>query len=95
MALEYRIEAARELAVAIPNQHAYRFRPFGERPRDLPRLLRHPFGVRVGRASGQVDASAGDLDKEQHVHPLEPDGVDREEIDGDDAFLLRAQELTP
>ena len=53
LALEDGIEAARELAVAIANEHAKRFRPFGERPGYLPRLLRDPFGVRVGGASCQ------------------------------------------
>src|SRR5262249_28317100 len=49
----------------------------------------------MGRAPGQMDATAGDLDEEQHVYALEPDGVDREEIHGDDALRLCAQELTP
>jgi hypothetical protein len=57
--------------------------------------LRDPFGVGVGRAPGEMDATAGDLDEEQHIQPLESDGVDREEVHCDDAFRLRAQELTP
>jgi hypothetical protein len=93
--LEYGIEAARELAIMIADQKTNRFRPFGTRSGHLPRLLRDPFGVGVGRAPGKMDATAGDLDEEQHIQPLEPDGVDREEIHPDDARRLRAQELTP
>jgi|SRR5262245_8568369 len=93
--LEYGIEAVRELAIAIADQTTNRFRPFGEPPGHLPRLLRDPFGVGVSRASGKMDTTAGDLDEEQHVQPLKPDGVHREEIHGDDALRLRAQEFTP
>jgi hypothetical protein len=57
--------------------------------------LRDPFGVGVRRASGKMDATAGNLDKEQHIQSLKSDGVHREEIHGDNALRLRAQELTP
>src|SRR5213080_2873012 len=33
--------------------------------------------------------------KKQRVQPLEPDGVDGEEIHGNDALSLRVRELTP
>jgi len=93
--LEYRIEPTRELAIAIADQKTNRVGPFGDRPRHLPRLLRDPFAVGVSRAPGQMDAAAGDLDEEQHIHPLEPDGVDREKVHGHDARGLRPQELMP
>src|SRR5438093_3196830 len=67
----------------------------GERPRDVPRLRHHPFAVGMHRAAGQVHATTGDFDEEEHVQPLEPNGVDREEIHGNDALGLCAQELTP
>jgi hypothetical protein len=47
------------------------------------------------RATSQVHAPAGNLDKEQHVQPTKPDRVDGEEIDGNHALRLRAEELTP
>ena len=47
------------------------------------------------RAAGQVHATTGDFDEEQHVQPLEPDGVDGKEIHCNGALRLRAQELTP
>src|SRR5262245_20251608 len=42
-----------------------------------------------------MDATAGNFDEEQNVQLLKPDRVDREEIHGDNAFRLCAQELTP
>jgi hypothetical protein len=47
----------------------------------------------MGRASREVHAPAGDLDEKQHVQPPEPDRVDREEIDRDQASRLRMKEL--
>jgi hypothetical protein len=42
-----------------------------------------------------VDAPAGELDEEQHVQPLERDGLDGEEIDREHALDLRPQQGTP
>jgi hypothetical protein len=55
---EHRIKAGRELPITVANEKADRLRSVGERPRDLPRLLRDPFGVRVGRAAGEVDGDS-------------------------------------
>jgi hypothetical protein len=41
--VEDAIEAARELAIAIADQKTNGFRPFGDRPGHLSRLLRDPF----------------------------------------------------
>jgi hypothetical protein len=37
----------------------------------------------------------GNFDEEQHVQPPQPDRVDGEEIDGDEALRLRLEELKP
>jgi len=89
------IETARELSIMVANQESDWVGTLGERPRDVPRLLRHPFAVGMRRAAGQIHATTGDFDEEQHGQPLEPDGVDGEEIHGNDALRLRVQELTP
>jgi hypothetical protein len=49
----------------------------------------------MGRAAGQMDATAAEFNEEQHVQSLEPHGVDREEIHRDDAACLRSEELSP
>jgi hypothetical protein len=69
--LEDGIEAVRELAIVIADQKTDWFLTFGERPGHVPRLLHDPFGVGVSRASGKMDTTAGDLDEEQYVQPLE------------------------
>jgi len=89
------IETAREFSVMVANQESDGIGTLGERPCDVPRLLRHPVAVGIGRAAGQVHAATGDFDREQHVQPLEPDGIDSEEVDRNDALRLCAQKLTP
>jgi hypothetical protein len=95
LALEHRVEAVRKLPIAVANQKPNRFCALGETPGNLPRLLRHPLGVRVRRATSQVHAAAADFDEEEHVQSLKLHGVDREEIHGDHALRLCRQELTP
>jgi len=70
--LEDGIEAVRELAILIADQKANRFRPFGEGPGDLSRLLHDAFGVRVSGAPGQMDTPAPDLDEEQYKRWSQP-----------------------
>jgi hypothetical protein len=77
--LEDGIEATGELAIVVADQETNWFRPFAERPGHLTRLLRDPFAVGVGRDTSKMDATTAELDKEEDVQPLEPDGVDREE----------------
>ena len=43
-----------------------------------------PGAVRVGSHPGQMDPTGVQLDKEQHVQAPQPDGLDREEVAGDD-----------
>jgi len=42
-----------------------------------------------------VDATAGQLNEEEHVQPLEPDGLHREEVDGEHRVDVSAYEVTP
>ena len=92
--LEHSIEAAHKLPIVVADQRANRFCLLGKRPGHLPRLLRHPLGVRVRRAPSQVHSAAADFDEEEDVQPQEPDAIDGEEIHRDEALRLRAQELT-
>jgi hypothetical protein len=79
LAFEHGIERGRELGVVVANQKPDRLDAFTERPSDLPRLLRDPCGIGVRRTLRQPHASAAEFDEEEHVQPLELDGVDREE----------------
>jgi hypothetical protein len=54
-----------------------------------------PAAGRVGRAAGEPDAPARVRDEEEHVVAAKKEAFDGEEITGDDARRLHAQELTP
>ena len=70
VAAEDRVELAREFSVAISDEKARRFAGFGETPRTLTGLLRHPLSVGVARAARQVDPPARQLNEEKHVEAL-------------------------
>jgi hypothetical protein len=58
-------------------------------------LLRHPRTGWVAGDAQDVDTATGDLDHEEHIDPLEENGVDGEEITGEDTGRLSAQEGDP
>jgi hypothetical protein len=92
---EDRVEAARELAVSVADQEAERRRSLGQLPGELASLLGNPGAGGIRRAAGNVDSSATELDEEEHMQPLRPDGLDGEEVDRDHTVRLRTQELPP
>ena len=49
----------------------------------------------MGRGPGDVDSPGGELEEEQHVERLQGDGLDLEEVAGQDACRLGAEELVP
>lgn len=95
LCLEHRIEAVRKLAVVIANQKAHRRVALGERPRDLSGVLRHPLAVGMRGAAGEMYAAAPDFDEEEHIQPLEPNGIDAEKVYGDQTVGLSTEELPP
>src|ERR1019366_6091241 len=62
---------------------------------EVPGYLSHPSPNRVSRDPEDVDHATLDLDYEEHVEPLEPDGIDGEEVRCEDACRLGAEELGP
>jgi hypothetical protein len=49
----------------------------------------------VSGASCEVDATAAELDEEEDIEPGQPDGVDGEEVGGQDLVGVLADELAP
>jgi hypothetical protein len=90
-----RVEPAREFLVAISDEEPRRVDPLSERQRELAGLLRHPLRIRMARAARYVDATARQLNEEQHVQSLKPDGLHREEVDGEHCAGVWAYEVTP
>ena len=63
--------------------------------RRLARLLDDPGSGRVGGAAAQVDASAFELDEEEHVQALQRDRFDGEEVDTSQDGHVSANEVRP
>jgi hypothetical protein len=66
----------------------------------VPRLSPGTGCAPAGRPSHRrgwwsLDPAGGQSDEEQHIQPPQPDGVDREEVAGEDAGRLLAQERPP
>ena len=83
-----------ELPVTVAEE-AHRPALLAEHHEQVAGLLGDPGGVGVGGHPGQVDPTSAQFDEEQHVQPAQPDGVDGEEVAGDDRGGLPAQERPP
>jgi hypothetical protein len=81
-ALEDVIEATAELGVSIMDKQAERLLSIVDRHQQVARLLRSPSACRVRRAGDELDPAATERDEEKHVDPLQPGGLDREEMTG-------------
>jgi hypothetical protein len=62
---------------------------------EVPRLLNDPGSCRVRRAASEVNAPSFELDEEEHVEATQRDGLDGEEVAGEHARGLPAQEQPP
>jgi hypothetical protein len=72
---EHVVEGARELRVAVAQDEAQPPFSFAEHHRQVASLLGDPTGVGGGGHPGQVDPAGVQLDKAQHIQPLQPDRV--------------------
>jgi hypothetical protein len=92
---EHVVEPATELRVAVAEHKAQSLSSIRCRQEKVAGLLGDPGTIRVGRHAGQVDPAGGQFDEEQHIQPPQADGIDREEVAGEDAGCLLAQERPP
>src|SRR6266487_451584 len=92
---EHRVERSGELRVAIADQELERAGPLAEVHDQVACLLRDPRACRMAGNAEDVDASGVELDHEEHMQPSEQDSVDVEEVAGQQAVRLGAQELLP
>jgi hypothetical protein len=65
------------------------------RPDEVPGLLGHPRSGWVGGDAQDMNAAGGKLDHKQHIQALEQDGIDVEEVAGQDSLGLGGKELPP
>ena len=94
-ALEDVVEAAAELGVAIVDQQAQRLLPNVDRHQQVARLLGCPGTGRVRGAGDELDPAALEREEEEHVDPLQPGGLDGEEIAGERRRRVPAEEVAP
>jgi hypothetical protein len=95
VAFEDVVEGAAELAVAVADQEPDRLGPIQERPGKLPGLLGCPTPIRVGGATGEMNAAAAEVDEEEHVEAAEPERLDGKEVAGDHRRSIGTKELAP
>ena len=87
------VEGAAELAVAVADQEPCLFEQAAEVRLRACWVTQAPVGF-VG-AAGEVDAAAVELDEEEDVVAAEAERLDGEEVAGEDARCLLADELAP
>src|SRR5437667_11984184 len=79
VACEHRVEAGGVLRVPVPYEEP-EGSVSGEVEGEVPPVLGDPDGVRVPGGSGHVDPTGAELDEDQDVEGLQPDGLHGEEI---------------
>jgi len=84
-----------ELAIAVVNEKAQWWRAFLGSPDELPGLLRHPVAGGMRGTTGEVDTSSAKFDEEEHVQRLQKQGLNGEEVTGDELVLVMVHELSP
>jgi hypothetical protein len=88
------VERAAEFRVAIMDEEPERLLILKLHD-EVARLLGDPAAVRVRAAGDVLDPSRRERDEEEDIDPLQEDGLDRQEVAGEDARRLRSQEGSP
>jgi hypothetical protein len=88
------IEGPGELAVAVAEQEPEAGLLI-KRAKEIPGLLGDPGAGGVGGDAGEMHTPGVQLDEEQHIQPVQEHGVHGEEVTGQDAGGLPAQERPP
>jgi hypothetical protein len=92
---EHRVKAGGELGVPVADEEPETLAGIFDVGSEVPCHLGHPWAVRVGGDTEDVDDASLQLDHEQHAVPAGQQSVDMEEGGGDDALGLGGEELTP
>jgi len=90
LASEHVVKPIGKFLIPIANQKPHRLRTLCPGPGQLPRLLNDPWRVRIRRATGHCTRRSPKLDEEEDVEALQPDRLDREEIDSQQTLAVRA-----
>jgi hypothetical protein len=93
--LEDGVEGAGEVRSAVADEEPEVPEPVAEVEGQVADLLDRPVTGGVGGDAADVHAAGAVLDEHQDVQPVQGDGIDVEEVDGEDPGGLRVQELPP
>ena len=89
------VEGAGELGVAVADEEFVGCALVGEVHERVAGGLGGPFAGGVRGDAGQVCAAGAAFDQDQGVESFEADGVDVDEVDGQDGVSLIGEELFP
>jgi hypothetical protein len=89
------IEGSGELAGVVADEESDGGGLLIEHGDEVAGLLGDPGAGGVGGDTSEVDSSGVQLDEEQHLQPVQEHGVHGEEVAGEDAGCLPAQERPP
>jgi hypothetical protein len=89
------VESPAELAVTVVDQQPERPFLLAQLHREITRLLRHPGSGGIRRAGHELDSTGREREEEEHIDPPQPDRLDGEEVTGEHAGGLLAQERAP
>jgi len=78
--LENGIKSLAEGAIIVMDQEAQGLFSLGKLPNQLPGLLSDPDLMGVGGDTGEMNLARAQLDEEEHVNGLQPDGFHSEKI---------------
>jgi hypothetical protein len=92
---EDRVEGSGELGVAVPDEEPEAPSGVVEIHAEVAGLLGQPGTGGMGGDAEDVHAAGGVLDHEEDVQPAQADGVQMEQVAGQDRVRLRAQEFSP
>jgi len=94
-AAEHLVEGAAEFRVAIAHQEPTSPELLAHRHEQIAGLLGDPGAGWPDRATSKLHPARVELDEEQHIEAPRPDGLDGEEIGGEEPSGLGAQKLSP
>ena len=92
---EHRVERGGELGVAVPDEKPKTLSGVVEVHAEVAGLLGQPGAGRVAGDTQDVHAAGGVLDDEERVQPVQGDGVEMQQVAGQDRARLRPQKLGP
>jgi hypothetical protein len=90
-----RVEGGGELRVPVAEQKLEAAEPVPKLHDQVAGLLYNPRSGWMLCDTEHVDPAGRYLDREQHMQPLQEDGVHGEEVDGQHALGLGVEELPP